>query len=146
MHTLPINTSNIACVMCVVHVCHAWTMYVELDCLRQGDGDAIQLHNVHTEPCIRGGGGGDGVHSVCGGALLGLIHGRVVLQGESEGTFRLKEDLMPSPCQQTAKKAPPSKQMNSRAHGRYFLAQLNQWNRGPSISTSDLCCHKPFAC
>jgi len=88
--------------MCVMHVRHVWTMYIELDCLRQGDGDAVLLNDVHIKPYIRGGSGGDGVCSVCGGALLGLIRGQVVLQGKSEGTFGLKEDLMPSPCQQTA--------------------------------------------
>jgi len=30
----------------------------------------------------------------------------------------------------TGEKAPPSEQMNSRARRRWYLAQLNQWNRG----------------
>lgn len=30
----------------------------------------------------------------------------------------------------TVEKAPPSEQMNSRARRRWYLAQLNQWNRG----------------
>jgi hypothetical protein len=40
--------------------------------------------------------------------------------------------------QQTVEKAPPSEQMNSRARRRYYLAQLNQWNRGLSVRIRSL--------